>query len=473
MGELQKLAVFSATSDTRLPKLDPDDEPSLRRRSYTRRRRYERPDSFPCERIGNEDHVVYEARDRVKKSAATDRVSEIVHLLRLQPSSIHTTHELLQKEPFIKGYGQTLSKPILSDLLETNIGLEWGAIVSLCRRSGKEDRDGLIFKLGMIAFTTDKVGMGLLRSAAAFSSLCDLQTLDFPPHPSYDDFQYNQEPTIEILTSLIRPCCRPYTSDIPRIRQSQNTAHSETMEYERRCLLECRALAANLLEQWPCSEPTVGDFSGTTVNIEEALDSIRPEWTRLFRNWEFSRHLAEVQRILVHHATKSNFVSPVMAQTNLSYGPVPNRKREAVSLPDDLLQKKGPSLASRSQTSFVDTMIQSRKMKKLSVRLTYASEIQELKCIVDPMTRSQDLLRRQYGEDLMDSVTALEKRQNLEQLSQWLPLSNLEGRIAGAQKVVMDQFQAITDAFVAGESRHVWLSMGNLWPCITTVTLLE
>lgn len=469
-----------------LPSLESGDVLHLRERGYAHRRRYERPDLFPCEPIPAKDHP-YLSRDHLEENEATRNVSEITNLLRIQPSRIHTTKHLakaLQQTSFIQGYVSTFSNPFLSDLLEADIGLQWGPLVNLCRRSERESRDSLMFQLGVMAFGKN-VNMTLLRTIAAFFLVEELRVLNLPAYAAYIDFQRGQQPTLDGLVSLIRPCCRAFIVNT----ESDNACPVKRLrgidpakeEYEQRCDKECEDLALILLRQWPCPEPTIEDFSARAIDITKVQEAIGQEWRRLFQNWEFSQHLTEVQEVLNRHKTKTNFVSSTTRPKQTPLLPIPDRKSVIPTLSHDLLRKEGLSptagrgILDDSRITNPTSELLHEEFSNETVPISAPSPaIEELKTIVDTMISSPSSIRRQYGEDLKESLVALQKLQRLERLPRHIPpISDLSSRIAEAQQTMKDQFQAICDAFAAGDARHVWLDAGNLWPCLTPVTLLE
>jgi hypothetical protein len=481
-AKLERLSVFT-TPSVQMPGSQSDDIPYLRNRGYARRRLYERPDSFPCDLKAAKDHA-YGGRDRQETNSATRRVSEITHLLYAPPPTIHTTTDLfqvLQQTPFIKGYAQTFSKPLLSDLLETDIGLEWGALVSLCRSSNGGDRYHLMFQLGVMAFGTD-VNMNLLRSVVAFFLVEELQSLDFPTHACYEDFRYSQKPTQDALVSLIRPCCRPY--DIkPKPRDERPSKRGRRADdqarkaHEDRCDNECEEFARLLLQQWPCPEPVIDGFAGTTIDTAKAQEGVLKEWVRLFRNWQFSCHLTEVQKTLNRSKANANLVKLTTKSAEKIILPVPSRGRVIPSLSEDLIQKHGPNLFASQVSSLAGGEAVKPQIRKSTLKTSAkpgAPEIEELKAIVNSMIGSPSPIRREYGEDLKSSLAALEKHREEEGSGQrLLHIPDLDAKRAEAKRTMTDHFETICNALSAGEARYLWLQAGNLWPCLTPTTLLQ
>jgi hypothetical protein len=117
-------------------------------------------------------------------------------------------------------------------------------------------------------------------------------------------FKEDEEPTVEILMPIIRISYQP-----PRptklAKKSKNRVQNENTKcgYEGDCEKEGVELAEHLIQQWPSEEPSVDVFAPKYLSLTDAMETVLPEWQRLYRNAQLQRHITKVQTILNHHYT--------------------------------------------------------------------------------------------------------------------------------------------------------------------------
>jgi hypothetical protein len=103
-----------------------------------------------------------------------------------------------------------------------------------------------------------------------------------------------------------------------------------------------------------------------------------------------------------------------------------------------------------------------------------SSAARELEEIINTFAKSSNSLRREYGEDLLQSVMALQrvevqKKNNRATINAQL----LSRAISMAHAIVNERFQLLQNALEHGDSRVCWLKLGGLWPSVTPISLLE
>ncbi|ODM22448.1 hypothetical protein SI65_00036 [Aspergillus cristatus] len=210
---LQRIKHLASIAVPRIqvPELDSEDVLHLRQRSHARRQPYERLKLFENDLDSALDHP-YEARHGWLNPTGTNRVYEIAQLINTRPCQVRTPSNLrvlLEKVPYIRGYGTPLTENEITDLLELNVSAEWGPLVTLCRSSRRSDcREDLFFRMATVAFSSN-VNMELLRSALAFL-LGKLNGLSFPGPTDYVDFGTNQTPAFTNVKKLVEPYCTPF-----------------------------------------------------------------------------------------------------------------------------------------------------------------------------------------------------------------------------------------------------------------------
>jgi hypothetical protein len=237
----------------------------------------------------------------------------------------------------------------------------------------------------------------------------------------------------------------------------------------------------------------VEGLAAATLDIDKAMDAVRPEWLRLFQNLQLSRHITQVQEVLnLHQAEADSGRLQILHEGQKLFG-LRCRGAEMPTLSQDLLSKRGPISAPSLGPSVSNIMppnITGKTVDNASNRILPLSlrgrinesvkspplsqEIHELETIVDSIANSQCSVRKQYGEDLKQSLEALKVVKSIPELPETpLPMDNLIHEIDKARQAIRHQFDGIYNAFACGDSRFQWLRGGNLWPCITPVTLLE
>ncbi|KAE8369244.1 hypothetical protein BDV27DRAFT_153320 [Aspergillus caelatus] len=482
LAKAERLSMFTS-HDIHQLELEPGGAASLRERSYIRRHRFERPDAFPRPTFGSigSGDASYDSRDKLERNNATGNVFEIINILHTSPSRICTTTNLAQVLdgiPYIKGYIERFQSPQLSDLLDLDIGEEWGRLFMLCRDSNGLHMESM-FTLGTLAFA-DNANMSLLRSLAAICILKDAKGLDLPLHTGYSGFRLDEKPTQESLQASIKRY-----PEVLKDRAKLDRSYNSSTESESLCRNECHALEEKLLQQWPCRRPSNIKLTATYIDVNKTIDMVRAEWLRLFENFEFSQSLLAIQRVLnQYHAISNPAASNIPLPSLLRYSaPVRNSVIPAVP---DFLSKNGPILYPLKSSpwptlprreEFVHSAIdyaehassdtESRKPKGYR-------ETDELSSILTKLASSRSAVRKAYARDMKDSLTALQRQSTEHDTVEVIPTpANLPAIILEAQGQLRYQLAEICAFFIANDTRYKWLHAGQLWPCTTAVTVLE
>lgn len=99
-------------------------------------------------------------------------------------------------------------------------------------------------------------------------------------------------------------------------------------------------------------------------------------------------------------------------------------------------------------------------------------EISEVKNMVEALLRSNPAVRRQYGEDLGQSLEAYRRLRTISTQKKIQPVGTFQ-LISKAQLEVQEKLTRLAATFEGGDSTVQWLQEGGLWPCRTPVSLLE
>ncbi|OCK76192.1 hypothetical protein K432DRAFT_428888 [Lepidopterella palustris CBS 459.81] len=450
----------------------------LQTRGQIRRLVYERGSS-DSDRLTTGKDTDYKPRDRQASLPQATNVYQIVRLVRKRPFSISMTRDLaaiLCDWKLIGGFHNTLESlsSCLSDLIENKISGQWGSLVNLCRHTNAQDPYRLMFRLSLLSFSTNP-DMDLIKSLAAFCCLDELKVLPLPSCPSFVEFKLHESPTLGSLLKFIAADYPIFEPDPGRSRAQQDLAREN---HQILCEAEGRSLARFLLEQWPNSKLSAEEFESTAIDVDLALERIRPEWQRLCQNMELSKYVAQAQGILDRHEGAMDMSAPQAWNAKPTIFWECSRGSVIPSLSGDLLVKYGPLPWDHSPTNhqLLPGKDSTRIVHSPNERndVTPPKEVIELGKILGSFASSSNDLRQQYGNDLKKSLTALENVSRQPKLQETPPDVNfVRACIEKARATLIDQLERIRNALSAKDDRFHWLQLGSLWPCTTPVTILE
>ncbi|KAB8287403.1 hypothetical protein EYC80_010107 [Monilinia laxa] len=446
----------------------------LRKRGEIQRHRYERSGSY----LGTPttEDMVYNSRDRHANLHQATNVYQTARLFHKRSFRVHLTRQLadiLKKWKLIGGFHHTSSdsqsiSSCLSDLIENDIGEQWGSLMDFCRQTDPQEPYKLVFRLSLLSFGT-KPDMNVIQSLAAFSCLNELKALQPPNSPYFSRFKPYSSPTLEMLSSFI-------ADDYPVIEPDANMTDAENDWFHERhdtlCEVEGDRLAIFLLEQWPSEILSAEGFESDLLNIKRAIRKVHPEWQRLVRNMRLSEYVTQAQEILDRHQAMESSLTPRVWDKKITLLSVTSHGVVIPSL-SDLLAK--PALIPTYHLSDKPRSLCSPgNWNEVSGKTTLWKEIFELDRILDSFANSSDLLRKQYGNDLKKSLLAL-KNSNQQPRLQWnQPAMNITMKDIQNFRVILNEaFQRIQNALSTSDIRFRWLQLGSLWPCVTPITILE
>lgn len=480
----EQLSIFAAEK-LDLPTLGSEDsEHHLVSRSLYRRQSYQRFEIY--ENLQLQADMRYNSRDRWRSTVARLNVFECATLFRTWPARMPTEKNLvkiLQDWSDIGGYNVPFDRCLLSDLLNVQFSDEWGALVHLCQRLGKEDMYKLMFLFGNISFRVD-VDMNIVRALVAFAVYEDLKILVPPKWPTYSKFRQHQVPRIDYLLQLIQPCLVPYgedersTLDFQLSAKNRRRLEMAQRNYEKEQQQHATILVEFLHQQWPCAEPSIEGFSASiSIDLSQALELILPEWLRFFKNFELSEHVALVQSVLDKHATDDKVEPSKLEVPEQLVFSERCRGGEFPTL-SQLFGRKGPEKfptkhtnGTTAKTNWV--LAPATRIQSGAPAATLSKEAGELLKIVKQFTTSKSIVRQIYGNDLMQSLEALATVSNVSKEKEMMHPVLLDKSLSLAKQHTSQAFAQLQLAFESLDPRVRWLRGGGLWPSISTVTLLE
>jgi hypothetical protein len=454
-------------------------ETHLRSRSIWRRNLYERSANVEVANDAPKD-LVYAGRDKSAFSKAHSNVYVSTTLLRRWSSNVSFPIDLnsfFSQWPTIGGFDRSFNKVLVSDSLNVDLSMEFGALTNLCRKSEQKDSYKLMFLFAPMSFK-EEVDMALVRALIGFATIGTLKELEPPLWPSYSHFHSNEVPTVDYLKHLIKPTCAPYPADelnflggtfTRKVRSRQNEAKRQ---YHKKVDSDCIDMAESLLKQWPSQELIFdSDQVSSLVDVSSALEILKPEWLRLYRNFQLSQYIERVQKFLHENVDQDPATTPSHESTYEIY-PTRTRGQEIPTL-YDLLSN---DLAHRVPKNKGQSSMFSRIIGTPAGNVTKVPELTELKIIVRELTNSASAVEQIYAEDLMRSVNSLSEKPGV--LASDVPSSSVIPQASNVFSMIVDlcnfiqlRLRAIVYSF-QDDYRSQWLLKGDIWPCITPVTIL-
>ncbi|TGO19500.1 hypothetical protein BTUL_0004g01400 [Botrytis tulipae] len=447
-------------------------------RSYTRLRLFKRHDGFLETHMIATD-LVYDSRDKYCASQRRKNILECVDHIIQWPQKTHASADLagmLQKYPNLKGFYSEPKKVLLSDRLDVDFGVSFGPLYQFCRQASADDKFRLQFQFSLMSFRDD-IDMDLVRILLACSVLEDLKKLNPPAYRNYTHFRPNQNPHLAYIIQLLKPCRIPYPQDFRdtfggfklHAKQRKNLERQES-QYETQTDTDCEIFAKFLLAQWPCPEPSIVEFS-TPVNVDiaKAMRVILPDWARIFQNMELSKYLEQVQKVLSRAYSGTNFQLPNMeVQKQIVYA---SRVRgsDFPMLSKDLMRM--PCKIMTSSTTVAPSNIQAEISSHNGHIISQEASLLE-RIVSDLMGNEASLVRQKYGQELLQSLSSFKSFEQLPKIGRkFVDPPKLSSDIDKTRSATREIFQEVCRSFDSPSA--VWLRPGGLYPCVSTITLLE
>ncbi|KAI8958454.1 hypothetical protein F5Y11DRAFT_362710 [Daldinia sp. FL1419] len=442
---------------------------NLNIRSLHRRRLYERCSNYELP-INHPDDMVYEARHSPHATSLRySNVLEALSVIRDKPAFMSTVEDLamnLSQSLNIKGYSQILEKITLQERLNTDIRREWGPLVNRSRR--------------VISFRSD-ANMPLIRTLIAFAHWDQLLSLPLPDHAEYHSFRPRQTPQLDVLVKLIEPYQVPPPEDPPLMEfassKDQRKLWQAKTAHNRKAKEDCEKLAKALISKWPTPTPSADINDANLVDVPRALQKLETEWERLYSNHEFYNHLQEVQNILRQRHSDVKFQRVDFIPSETAY----TIQKPGYMLPglgSDLMKMpiaKDKEIPPRSAYDFRGHKAQLDAPAYGHAQNTGASD--ELHSIIETFSRSKSTIQQRYSSDLEESLNAFRIRSSqptpssTSSSSSEFMLSYLQDNVKRHLAEIRSAVEQPTETY---SRRQIWwLQQGQLWPAITTTTVLE
>ncbi|OWY47029.1 uncharacterized protein AALT_g10973 [Alternaria alternata] len=414
---------------------------------------------------------MYESRGQEADSEQARNVYHIASFFRKGPFRIHTRRELsaiLQDWQLIGGFheGRQADAASLSDLVDMSIDEQWGGLVNLCRHSNLDEPYSLMFRLSVMSLNP-RTDPDVIKILAAFASLPRLRNSIPPSCLSFSQFKLNELPDIRSIFHVI-------SIDLPE--KPQRMQKKAEAKHRKACEAEGKRLAQQFLDQWPDRKVSPNGFDSDLLDVGLATERVMPEWERLHSNLLLSEYVIHVQDVLKDHEGGSGTSRPKAWRWDqepfpgTSYDPVvPSISKDLLSRP--LAVSFGPQACELLLPR--DSKLASHMEGSAKPRMP-AKETVELRQILSDLAQASNPLRQHYGLDLKMSLDALERTSNQTQVSHTTPnISDNARHTQELHAIVATHLFRIREALARDDNRSSWLRLGNLWPCTTSIALLE
>ncbi|KAK6953357.1 hypothetical protein Daesc_005660 [Daldinia eschscholtzii] len=467
--------------ESEMPELPPSGDHDLNLRSLHRRRVHERRSNYELP-LNHPQDTIYEARHNPHTTRSRySNVLEALNIVRDKPATMSTVEDLsisLSQSLHIKGYSQTLEHITLQERLNIDVRREWGPLVAMAREMPDQYR--LMFFIGVMSFRSD-ANIPLIRTLIAFSYWGQLQSLTLPDHAEYRNFRPRQTPQLETLVKFIEPFQVQPPEDPPLIEfassRDQRKLWQARAAHVRKAKEDCEKLAKALISKWPIPTPSVDIDDIFLVDVPLALESLKPEWERLYHNHEFYNHLQEVQKILRqrHSDVKFQRVEFIPSETTYTI------QLPGYALPElgnDLIRMPIPKVRDSYENHLNDSVGHQMQLEASSYhpRQNPAAS-SELDQIIETFSKSKSTIQQRYARDLKESLNAFYVLSTQTILSS-TPSSYTEYTLSYLQDNVRTHLADIKSAIEQPSDTYSrrqiwWLQQGQLWPAVTLITILE
>lgn len=445
----------------------------------------------------------YRPRDTSEDSTAALNVAKVTTTALSRPARLELKNDLrtlltqspVGKQSLLGGFSETSQVPLLNALIEDGILEQWGQLTEFCRGLEADELFSLAFRLAVLAFDhTSETDFDLMQSFVAFARLDALKVISPPIYQTFVDFGASDSPDASVVEKMLQSAWPEY-QEPPRRARHRNTETREA--FQLRCEEEGKRLSRFLIGQWPAIKPTMEGWTPDNkalIDGEEAIEAIRPLWDRHQANRLLDHYIDQVQRVLDNFNLKprrqaAGGLSVESASLELDtisepisvpvyFATVPRTESVVPSLSQRLIRKRMTQSPTRlrdwSPVQYIE-----QKLQPNAVLTVPWKELKELESILKHFTSSPDVLRQNYGQDLVRSLDSMRKVCGMTVSSGWglkegaRSVFELSRCIRAVDRKIEDHVRAITESLSSGDGRFQWLQEAGLWPGLDKLTLLQ
>jgi hypothetical protein len=438
------------------------------------------------------DHA-YRPRDSRTDGVKRDNVSRMTKLISQWPNQVANTSNLtalLEDMTVIGGYVRFFDKIQITDILNVDLGVDWGALVKTALDHSRNESFKLTFLFSLLAFNAD-VNMDILCAIVSFPFFQALKKMKLPEATAYSHFKAYETPTVDHIMISIAGAKLPYVADdcTPKHQHMMRQ-----LDHEKDSARACKVFANSVCAQWPSpllDLDRLAVVDETVLNLDAAVELILPVWERLKDNFAFSQHIEEVQLILFRHGVDGNVPNVSLLTTNPKpprLYPLQMRGGDSPSLQEVLgkdLRSSAPpplqpaprilaKLANGYHAKLMAPTPTTFSAVSMRRKLDMPTHVKELGKLVAPYKLSSSMVHKRYGMELEHSIKAfvdhLAKPEDYQEPFNPTKLSNDLFTAKGSFALMLEN---IRNSLLRGDARAKWLNAVGLWPKVTARSLLS
>ncbi|VUC34642.1 unnamed protein product [Clonostachys rosea] len=499
LRQSRKLEMFQVTT-SEAPKMDAEGEPlgHLGLRGLIRRQIYERinssSDSSTLSRAaqwipyrpklwgaGANGYSVYQIVKDL--SGEADEIPKLVKL-----------SSLFRGEEIVGGFQPPFENLMLQEVLHADIIAIWGKVVQTCRKQDSTNIFTLPLLLALLAMDKEPGRMKMVLWLVAIAKHARLQQISPPQSTTYSQFQLFEKPNKNVLVMRILERQSDHIRYLDTIQTKKRSKSARSLSnFTTKQKVEAEEIAQLLVDQWPNTPGTatqlqamVAKFSFEIIDINKAWDGLKLEVQRLSRNHELSCYIRKLQDTadeIPQYKIQSKFqMREGIESSKLNVLKPPSLCFKVPELATALAMKTcrdfhtdmnaDSHISNNSSLSQVSGPLQRIKTRPNPASLP--SELKILSEIIDTFVSSTNATRKQYGQDLKESLGALVQHRQTAAVPKEPPAQEeIILQIRRAKQVLEEHVDNIRQSISKGEVSHGWLSSGGLWPSLSSVALLE
>ena len=472
----------------------------LSQRGFIRRLNYERiclSSDIVILKAVQEVEITWPGRS-IQSFKGGRRVREVIMKLQgVLPAKVNMSEvaTMLKDSGTVGGFNGPPAALEVRRLLNEDVPLGFGSYVGAMRSVGDiAFKYSVMFSLCMIAFGRED-GNAMVSLLAAIAGHADLRTLEPPAHKYFLRFSQKETPASTTLKSLVlisQPSYAKFFQEhlSKKARKKMRCLENEFATYQDE---ESEIIADYIASVWPSIPSSEQDFLGRMeslgvryIVLDQAWKSLAPELERLAQNWELSSYLGKIEAVVTQHQpSRVNRAEAVrwtfhktkyqdcihQAQIGARYY-LPTLAGSLVGKELPAIKEAYPKTVPEAEPPLLERFSHKGDLSNQSRHRL--QQMDSLKDLAQTLKSSSSVVRQDYGTDLLSSINALvrEKEAPKPRIN---PVSSntIESQLASTKAELRDHETVLIAAFSQGDTGHLWLSHGNLWPCSSPVSMME
>ncbi|KAG5659115.1 hypothetical protein KAF25_000317 [Fusarium avenaceum] len=363
----------------------------------------------------------------------------------------------------------------------------WGPLVQKLYEKDPTITYDSHFSLALLAFDDD-VDMKVVMWLVAIFRSRKLTCIQPPQHPQFTNFRHFEEPSKDTFISLALP--ETFDDDFSGLmtKVKDNPRREEALR-----------ITSLIIQMWPNPPLSREGFDSSVerlrinhLSLKKTWDNLYPELRRLKMNWELSVYLLLLESaagtlVDTQSITEQKLHQDIWTSKPRLFGSRnQERPRECstaqVSM-SDLLSRHTThdchnadiqSWLGEQGHSSVANYNTSTHNQVSDLPVTQRPELETLRGIIQRLVSSPLASKQAYGEDLLVSLDALSRTEQIQKALQSRPqMTSVESDITRCRLLLRQQEDEIKKLVSRGYEGSAWLSEGHLWPCFSPVEILE